>query len=80
MTNYGNTFNQAGRPTGTDHSTGLVARNAVASLADTQPCAQKFVEALWAAPMPAGRWRYYGGMLYLLGLLHCSGEFKIWTP
>jgi len=80
MTNYGNTYTQAGRPTGTDHSTGLVAMNAVASLAATQPCAQKFVEALWAAPVPAGQWRYYDGMLYLLGLLHCSGEFKIWTP
>ena len=39
-----------------------------------------FVEALWNTPVPSGQWRYYDGMLYLLGLLHCSGEFRIWTP
>ncbi|MFH0841547.1 MAG: hypothetical protein V1903_02885 [Bacteroidota bacterium] len=24
--------------------------------------------------------RYYDGLLYLMGMLHCSGEFKIWHP
>jgi oligosaccharide reducing-end xylanase len=27
-----------------------------------------------------GRWRYYDGMLYLLALLHASGNFRIYTP
>ena len=80
LTTYGNQYTLAGRPTSADHSTGLVAMNAVASLAATQPRAQEFVAALWTAPVPAGPWRYYDGMLYLLGLLHCSGEFKIWIP
>ena len=52
--------------------------NAVASLSATHPRAQKFVAALWDAPIPSGQWRYYDGMLYLMGLLHCSGEFRIW--
>ncbi len=52
--------------------------NAVASLAATQPRARQFVEALWNLTIPSGRYRYYDGMLYLLGLLHCSGEFRIW--
>ena len=77
---YGNKFTLAGHATSADHSTGLVAMNAVASLAATQPDAQNFVQALWTAPVPHGPWRYYDGMLYLLGLLHCSGEFKIWIP
>jgi oligosaccharide reducing-end xylanase len=77
---YGNEFTLDGRQLGSAHSTGLVAMNAVASLAATQPRALRFVDALWYAPVPSGQWRYYDGMLYLLGLLHCSGEFRIWTP
>jgi oligosaccharide reducing-end xylanase len=60
--------------------TGLVATNAVASLASTNRHAHDFVEALWAAPVPSGQMRYYDGMLYLMSLLHCSGEFRIWGP
>jgi oligosaccharide reducing-end xylanase len=37
-----------------------------------------FVEALWNMPVPSGGMRYYDGMLYLLALLHCGGEFRIW--
>jgi oligosaccharide reducing-end xylanase len=80
METYGNRFTLEGNPLGNDHSTGLVAMNAVASLAATNPRAQPFVEALWTAPIPAGQGRYYDGLLYLLGLLHCSGEFRIWPP
>lgn len=57
---------------------GLVAMNAVASLASNHPQSGQFVEALWQQPIPTGRYRYYDGMLYLLGLLHVSGEFKAW--
>ena len=49
-------------------------------LAATNPRAKKFVEALWNAAIPSGQFRYYDGMWYLMGLLHCSGEFRIWTP
>lgn len=58
----------------------FVPLNAVASLAATHPRARQFVEAFWNTPIPAGQHRYYDGMLYLLGLLHCSGEFRIWPP
>jgi len=80
MTNYASQSTLDGTPLSTDHSTGLVAMNAVASLAATQPRAQNFVEELWNAPVPTGQWRYYDGLLYFLGLLHCSGEFRIWPP
>ncbi|HTY86709.1 MAG TPA: glycosyl hydrolase family 8 [Candidatus Acidoferrum sp.] len=80
MTNYANQFTLAGRPLSTDHSPGLVAINAVASLAATQPRVREFVEALWNTPVPTGRWRYYDGLLQMLALLHCSGEFRIWSP
>jgi oligosaccharide reducing-end xylanase len=86
MASYGNRFTPEGRQFGSDHATGLVAMNAVASLAVLNPVVainprpQQFVEALWNTPLPTGQWRYYDGMLYLLALLHCSGEFRIWPP
>lgn len=78
---YGNRFTLDGKPLGGTHSTALVATNAVASLAAAhQKRARKFVEALWKAKIPSGRYRYYDGMWYLIGLLHCSGRFRIWAP
>jgi len=77
---YGQAFTLEGRQLNAGPSSGLVAMNAVASLAATHPRSQRFVEALWTAPPPTGRYRYYDGMLHLLALLHCSGEFRIWLP
>ncbi len=77
---YGHRFNMDGEQFGNDHTTGLVSMNAAASLTATHLRARQFVEALWNTPPPTGQWRYYDGMLYLLALLHCSGEFRIWTP
>ena len=58
---------------------GLVAVNAVASLAATNEArAKKFVEELWNTPTPAGIERYYEGLLYMMSLLHCGGEFRVW--
>ncbi len=77
---YGNRYTLDGRQLGDSHSAGLVAANAVASLAATHPRARLFVEELWKLPVPEGRYRYYDGMLYMMALLHCSGEFRIRPP
>ncbi len=77
---YGQVFTLDGTTLDQHHATGLVATNAVASLAATQPQAKQFVEALWNAPIPSGQLRYYDGMLYMLSLLHASGQFRIWMP
>jgi oligosaccharide reducing-end xylanase len=78
---YGNRFTLDGNPLGGSHSTALVATNAIAGLAATDRArAARFVDALWQAGIPSGRYRYYDGMWYLMGLLHCGGEFRIWTP
>jgi oligosaccharide reducing-end xylanase len=77
-TNYGCVFTLDGKVLEDRHAQGLVAVNAVASLAATHPRAKKFVEELWNTPTPDGIERYYEGLLYLMSLLHCSGEFKIW--
>lgn len=63
-----------------DHSPGLVAMNAVASLASDQSTAWEFVQAFWDTPVPEGQWRYYDGSLYMLGMLAVSGNYKIYCP
>lgn len=78
ISSYANQFSLSGSGLSTDHSPGLVAMNAVASLAATNARAWKFVDELWNSPIPSGQWRYYDGMLYMLGLLHVSGNFKIY--
>jgi oligosaccharide reducing-end xylanase len=70
-----------GKPLSHRHSTGMVATTATASLAATPgPTSQAFLNELWNSPIPSGEQRYYDGMLYLMSLLHCSGNFRIWTP
>lgn len=80
MDAYGCQFTLDGRVLEVRHAQGLVAVNAVASLAATQPRARAFVEALWNTPVPDGLERYYEGLLYMMALLHCGGEFRIWPP
>lgn len=77
-TNYGCVFTLDGKQLEDRHAQGLVAVNAVASLAATHPRAKQFVEELWNTPTPDGLERYYEGLLYMMSLLHCGGEFRIW--
>ena len=69
-----------GKPLSTRHSAGMVATTAVGSLATTGPVSRAFVEELWNLPIPSGEQRYYDGMLYLMSMLHCSGNFRIIEP
>jgi len=80
LDSYPNQYTLDGQPLSADHSTGLVAMAAVAALAAGEETGKPFVQALWNAKIPSGQWRYYDGMLYLLGLLHVSGEFQIYLP
>lgn len=77
---YGDQYTLDGKEILPGHSTGLIATNAVASLAATNPRRKQFVKALWDAPIPSGQMRYYDGMLYMMSLLHVSGQYRIWTP
>jgi len=64
-----------------DHPAGLAGTNAVAGLAATdRERAKQFTEALWNTPIPSGQNRYYDGLLYLMSLMHLSGEFRIIAP
>ena len=81
MEEYGTEYTLDGQMLNKGHAKGLVATNAVVSLAATHSLSKDFVEALWNTPVPSAfNERYYDGLLYLMGMLHCSGEFRIWTP
>ncbi|GIK65687.1 MAG: hypothetical protein BroJett018_34810 [Chloroflexota bacterium] len=78
---YNTRFQIDGTPVNPQHrSTGLVAMNAVAAMAATEDFRWEFVEEFWNTPIPVGQWRYYDGLLYLMALLHLSGNFQIIGP
>jgi oligosaccharide reducing-end xylanase len=79
INSYPNQFTLDGTPLSSDRSTGLAAMAAVAALAADPDKGKPFVQALWDTPIPQGKWRYYDGILYMLGLLHASGNFRIYA-
>ena len=77
--NYGNQWTLDGsKEYSTDHSPGLVAMNATAGLAASTQKAWAFVEDFWNISPTTGKYRYYDGCLYMMGLLHCSGKFRVY--
>jgi len=77
---YVSQYTVDGKPLVKYKSQGHMAMNAVAALAADSADAKRFVQELWDVQIPSGQWRYYDGLLYIFGLLHCSGEYKIWKP
>jgi oligosaccharide reducing-end xylanase len=77
---YVNQYAIDGKPLSGDRSSGLIAMNAVASLAADPQKSNDFVQALWDLEIPSGHYRYYDGLLYFLALLQASGNYRIYTP
>jgi oligosaccharide reducing-end xylanase len=75
---YVNRYTLDGKPLSDQHSPGLTAMNAVASLAATTGNRVDFVRELWEMPTPDGQGRYYDGMLYMFALLQLSGNFRVY--
>jgi oligosaccharide reducing-end xylanase len=69
-----------GEPQVGHRSSGLIATNAVAALAADAAIGKPFVQALWDLDVPTGTYRYYDGLLMMLGLLQVSGNFRIYEP
>lgn len=55
-----------------------VAMNAVGAMITDKEYSKFFIEKLWNQETPEGMWRYYNGIIHMLGLLHVAGEFKIY--
>jgi oligosaccharide reducing-end xylanase len=78
---YGSVYTLDGQVVNKGQGAGLIATNATASLAANHTIAKDFVEALWNQPVPDSFGaRYYSGLLHLMSLLHCSGQFRIYAP
>jgi oligosaccharide reducing-end xylanase len=71
-------FKLDGTPVGNNpESPGLVAMAATAGLAASPGLSRPFVDTLWKMEVPAGHFRYYNGLLYMISLLEDGGRFRI---
>jgi oligosaccharide reducing-end xylanase len=59
-------------------SSGPVALAATGAWGAGPEIGRLFVETLWDAQVPSGKWRSHDGMLYMLAMLHASGNFKFY--
>jgi len=75
-----NQFSLDGRPLSSENSIGLCAMAAVAGLAADKQLAHPFIERLWNARIPSGKWRYYDGLMYQFALLQAGGSFRVFAP
>ena len=80
MDDYKAEYLLTGEPQVGHRSPGLIATNAVAALAADREIGEPFVQALWDQSIPTGQYRYYDGLLMMLGLLQASGNFRIYEP
>ncbi|MGG1637509.1 glycosyl hydrolase family 8 [Paenibacillus sp. NRS-1760] len=60
------------------HPIGLLATNAMASLAADGPDSAYFVRLFWDTPLRTGERRYYDNCLYFFSLLALSGNYRIY--
>ncbi|MDO7907244.1 glycosyl hydrolase family 8 [Paenibacillus sp. JX-17] len=60
------------------HPVGLLAANAMASLAADGPYSSHFVHLFWNTPLRRGERRYYDNCLYFFSLLALSGNYRIY--
>jgi oligosaccharide reducing-end xylanase len=78
---YNSRFKIDGTPADPQHrGTGLIAMNATGALAASTDTRWEFIEEFWNTRIPSGQFRYYDGLLYFFGLLHLSGNFRIYDP
>lgn len=69
-----------GTPMGVLHPVGLLATNAMASLAAKGAHRLPLVQRFWDTPLRTGPRRYYDNLLYLFAMLALSGNYRIHSP
>jgi endo-1,4-beta-D-glucanase Y len=80
MTSYVNQYTLDGTSLSGDRSPGLIACNAVGALASNSVDAWGFIDQFYNTGIPSGQYRYYDGLLYMMSLLHVSGQFRAYIP
>ena len=73
-------FTLDGKALTKDHSQSIVAMASVAALAADRKTGEPFVRNLWNLSIPDGPYRYYNGLLYMIGLLQTGGRFHVYAP
>ncbi|HEY3754858.1 MAG TPA: glycosyl hydrolase family 8 [Opitutaceae bacterium] len=71
-------FKLDGTPLSSTYSAGLWAMAGVAGMAASPEVARPFVRRLWVMSVPDGEYRYYNGVLMMLGLLEAGGRFRVY--
>ncbi len=67
-----------GHPKVTWQAVSTVAMAATGAMVSTLPIRKDFVQRLWDEPLPRGKYRYFNGLLYMLAMLHLSGNFHFY--
>ncbi|MDD3040321.1 glycosyl hydrolase family 8 [Bacteroides sp.] len=74
-------FNWDGTEPDGPYSEGMAGANAVGAFAlKDETLKREYLQRLWDTPIPVGTYRYYNGMVYMLSMLHVTGNFKIIKP
>jgi xylan 1,4-beta-xylosidase len=73
-------FTLDGKPCTQCSSTSITAMAAVGALAANRDTGRTFVHDLWDVAIPTGKYRYYDGLLYMIGMLECGGRFHLYVP
>lgn len=67
-----------------EYTQGMAGANAVGAVAladsdspEHRELAREYVQRLWDAQPPMGKFRYYEGLVYFLSMLHVSGHFAL---
>jgi oligosaccharide reducing-end xylanase len=66
----------AGYSSSRNNGAATVGCNATLGFALPASSGKPFVDKLWSTPVPSSN--YWDGVLYMLGMLHVSGNFRIW--
>lgn len=61
-------------------SAGQTAMIATAAMVTDHENAKIYLKRLWSQATPAGKWRYYDGLLHMFALLHLSGQYRVIHP
>jgi oligosaccharide reducing-end xylanase len=82
VNSHGSTYKLTGERIGSNNEAGHTAMLATATLALPSDNLKgwTFVDSLWNRPIPTGKYRYYDGLLYMLGMLNNSGKFRYYAP
>lgn len=61
------------------YSEGMAGANAVGAFAlNDESLKREYIQRFWDTSAPTGTYRYYNGMVYMLSMLHVTGNFRIY--